>query len=219
MKANLLAASALLILIITSAAQEPYGSGECIKSFVIGMDLQNTPVPIGLEGFNIYIDGVYKGSTDKDGKLGASAYGGQHAINASKQMGPDTYSGSWIGTIECDYPAGGTTYVPIAINQIPREVSAQVQPPVINIPEPKNIGDVLLVVVIAVALIIGIVIVLKSLRYFLVNAILGLVVLFLANTFAGLNIAYTWLVILVCAIGGIAGAIIVIILHLYGIII
>ena len=88
--------------------------------------------------------------------------------------------------------------------------------PLINIPKPANLEDIILIVVIAVALIIGIIIVLKSIRYFLVNAILGLLVLYLANAFAGLNIAYTWLVIVICAIGGIAGAIIVIILHLYG---
>jgi hypothetical protein len=233
MKAKLLSASILLLIVAISAvsvissisaaaAQGPYmqqyGSGDCLRSFIVGVDLQRTSEQISPEGFNIYIDGAYRGATDKDGRLATSAYGGQHIINATKQEGSNILSGSWKGIVECYYPSGGTTYVPIAIGQIPHELAAQAQP-VINIPRPENIEDIVLIVVIAVALIIGIIIVLKSIRYFLVNAILGLLVLYLANAFAGLNIAYTWLVILVCAIGGIAGAVIVIILHLYGIII
>ena len=219
----------ILVAISTAASQGPYGQqygyGDCQKQFIIGVDLQKASTQVNPAGFSVYIDGAYIGSTDGDGKLVVTAYGGQHIINVSKQVGTDTYSGGWTGTIECYYPTGGTNYVPIMINQIPGETSAQVQSaqvqsaqaqPLINIPKPANLEDIILIVVIAVALIIGIIIVLKSLRYFLVNAILGLLVLYLANAFAGLNVAYTWLVIVICAIGGIAGAIIVIILHLYG---
>jgi hypothetical protein len=241
MKAKLLSISILLLIVAIStvsvissispaaaqgpypyAAQGPYtpqyGSGDCLRSFIVGVDLQRIPEQISPEGFSVYIDGAYRGVTDKDGRLVTNAYGGQHTVNASKEAGSNMFSGSWKGIVECYYPSGGTMYLPIAIGQIPHELAAQAQP-VINIPGPANIEDIVLIVVIAVALIIGIIIVLKSIRYFLINAILGLLVLYLANAFAGLNIAYTWLAILVCAIGGIAGAIIVIILHLYGIII
>jgi hypothetical protein len=42
------------------------------------------------------------------------------------------------------------------------------------------------------------------------------VILFAANTLFGLKIAYSWLNILICAIGGVIGAVIVIILTLFG---
>jgi hypothetical protein len=225
MKAKLLSASILLLVAIISAlpiisiavAQTQPSRGDCLRSFIVGVDLQRISDQISPVGFSVYIDGVYRGITDNNGRLATNAYGGRHTINASTQSESNIFSGSWNGIIECYYPQGGTTYVPIAIGQISRD-AGQVEP-VINIPKPANIEDVVLIVVIAVALIIGIVIVLKSIRYFLVNAILGLLVLYLANAFVGLNIAYSWLVILVCAIGGIAGAVIVILLHLYGIII
>lgn len=222
---NLLASIILFLIVISTASSQGYYSqqyayGDCQRSLIIGVDLQKVPSQISPEGFFIYADGRYIGSTNKDGQLGANAYGGQHIINASKSTGSDAYFGSWTGNIECYYPTGGTSYLPISISQISIKAAAQKQPaqaqPAINIPKPSNLGDIVFVVLIAVVLVIGIIIVLKSIRFFLVNAILGLLVLFLANAFIGLNIAYTWLVILVCAIGGIAGAIIVIVLHLNG---
>ena len=45
---------------------------------------------------------------------------------------------------------------------------------------------------------------------------MGLVILFLANAVAGLGIGYDWLVILICGIGGILGAFLVILLHFLG---
>ncbi len=234
MRANLLAVSVLLLLVTISITdsqepyRQPYGYGDCQKSFIVGVDWQKSSAPIGLDGFNIYLDGIYRGSTDRDGRLQINAYGGQHIINASKPIGSEVYSGSWSGLIECYYPAGGMTYVPVTINSVLNKDPVQqgqyiinrsiINQSIVNIPQPKNLEDILIIVGIALALIIGIVIVLRSIRYFLVNAILGLLVLYLANAFVGLNIAYTWLVVLVCAIGGIAGAIIVIILHIYGII-
>lgn len=215
----------LLIFVSTAASQGYYGQqyayGDCQRSFIVGVDLQKISSQVSPEGFAVDMDGRYIGSTNGDGQLGANAYSGQHKINASKSAGAYTFSGSWSGTIGCYYPTGGTNYVPILIKQIPTKVAALDQSsnaqPMINIPKPTNLEDIVFIVLIAVALIIGIVVVLKSMRFFLVNAILGLLVLFLANAFIGLNIMYTWLVILVCAIGGIAGAIIVIILHLNGI--
>ena len=55
----------------------------------------------------------------------------------------------------------------------------------------------------------------KSIKYLIVNSILGLIILFAANTLFGLEIAYSWLNILICAIGGVIGAVIVILLSLF----
>lgn len=56
--------------------------------------------------------------------------------------------------------------------------------------------------------------VVKKIVYLIINSILGLLTLFVANPVLGLDITYTWLVILICAIGGIIGAILIIILNL-----
>jgi hypothetical protein len=56
----------------------------------------------------------------------------------------------------------------------------------------------------------------RSIKNFAINAVMGLVILFLANAVAGLGIGYGWLTILICGIGGILGAVLVIILHLMG---
>ena len=55
----------------------------------------------------------------------------------------------------------------------------------------------------------------KAAKYLIVNSILGLIILFAANALFGLKIAYSWLNILICAIGGVIGAVIVIILNLF----
>lgn len=72
-------------------------------------------------------------------------------------------------------------------------------------------------VILILALIIGVILILKSIKHFIFNAIAGLIVLFLANAFLGLGIGYGWLVIIICGVGGIIGAIMVIALHLTGI--
>jgi len=56
----------------------------------------------------------------------------------------------------------------------------------------------------------------KAAKYLIVNSILGLIILFAANALFGLKIAYSWLNILICAIGGVIGAVIVILLNLFG---
>ncbi len=53
----------------------------------------------------------------------------------------------------------------------------------------------------------------KAVKQIVVNSIMGLLVLLAANILFGLNIAYSWIVLLICAIGGIIGAAIVILLH------
>jgi hypothetical protein len=59
--------------------------------------------------------------------------------------------------------------------------------------------------------------VLKTVKNMVVNAIMGLLVLVIANTALGLEIAYSWVVVLTCAIAGVVGAILVILLHYAGI--
>ncbi len=58
--------------------------------------------------------------------------------------------------------------------------------------------------------------VLKTAKHIVINAVIGLVILVLANLALGLKIAYTWVVIAICAIGGTVGALLVIVLHYLG---
>jgi hypothetical protein len=55
--------------------------------------------------------------------------------------------------------------------------------------------------------------ILKTLTGLAINAVLGVVVLFVAKLLLGLDIAITWLAIVICAIGGIFGALVIIILN------
>jgi hypothetical protein len=71
-------------------------------------------------------------------------------------------------------------------------------------------------IVLIAAIIFGAFLIFKSIKNFVVNAIMGVVVLFLANSVAGLGIGYSWLVVLICGIGGVLGAILVILLHFLG---
>jgi hypothetical protein len=71
-------------------------------------------------------------------------------------------------------------------------------------------------IVLIIAIIFGAILILRSLKNFIINAVVGLVILFLVNTFVGLGIGYSWLVILICGIGGILGALLVIVIHILG---
>jgi hypothetical protein len=73
-------------------------------------------------------------------------------------------------------------------------------------------GFILLFIVI----VFGAFLILRSIKNFVLNAIMGLIILFLANAVAGLGIGYGWLVILICGIGGVLGAFLVILLHFMG---
>jgi hypothetical protein len=68
-------------------------------------------------------------------------------------------------------------------------------------------------VVLIVVIVFGAFLILRSIKNFIINAVMGLLILFLANYVAGLEIGYSWLVILICGIGGILGAFLVILLH------
>lgn len=76
----------------------------------------------------------------------------------------------------------------------------------------NDAGLILLFIVI----VFGAFLILRSIKDFVLNAIIGLVILILANAVAGLGIGYSWLVILICGIGGVLGAFLVILLHLLG---
>ena len=65
-------------------------------------------------------------------------------------------------------------------------------------------------------IIFGAFLILRSVKNFIINAIVGLVVLFLADAVGGLGIQYNWLNILICGIGGVVGAFLVILLHILG---
>lgn len=79
-------------------------------------------------------------------------------------------------------------------------------------------GWPLYIAVIVLALIIGGSLIRKSLWDFIINAISGLVVIYLSSTILGIGISITIPTLLVCAIGGFPGAIILITLkYFYGI--
>jgi hypothetical protein len=67
-----------------------------------------------------------------------------------------------------------------------------------------------------IVIVFGAFLILRSIKNFVLNAIMGLVILILANAVAGLGIGYSWLVILICGIGGVLGAFLVILLHFLG---
>lgn len=71
-------------------------------------------------------------------------------------------------------------------------------------------------VLLTIVLIFGAYIILRSLKKFIINAIAGLFILFLANQFISPDIGYSWLVILVCGIGGAVGAVLLLALRFIG---
>jgi hypothetical protein len=55
--------------------------------------------------------------------------------------------------------------------------------------------------------------VLKTATSLAINAVLGVLVLMAAKLLLGLKIAITWVAVLICAIGGIFGALVIIVLN------
>ncbi|MDQ2050923.1 hypothetical protein RBH26_10560 [Natronolimnohabitans sp. A-GB9] len=76
--------------------------------------------------------------------------------------------------------------------------------------------EILLLVLVLVGVLIAATLV-RALTPFIVNAIAGLLVLFLGHAVFGLSIAITPVVLLIVALGGILGAIAVIVLAVLGI--
>ncbi len=83
-------------------------------------------------------------------------------------------------------------------------------------------GILLLVIVIIAAVLIGWLIV-KSLWKLILNAIVGLIILFAVNYFQVMSVAgrpeipINWITVLICAFGGVFGAALLIILDIFGI--
>ena len=69
--------------------------------------------------------------------------------------------------------------------------------------------------VLILAIIVAVVLykILKTATSLTINAVLGVLVLIVAKFILGLEIAITWITVLVCAIGGIFGALIIILLN------
>ncbi len=74
------------------------------------------------------------------------------------------------------------------------------------------------IIVVLIAVIVALLLykVLKTVKNMVINTIMGLVILVVANLALGLDIAYTWVVILTCALAGPVGAIFIILLHQLG---
>ncbi len=76
--------------------------------------------------------------------------------------------------------------------------------------------ELTLLFLLIVAIIVGFFI-LRTAGRLIINTILGLILLVISNFIFHLGIAYTIPVILICALGGIPGALLVILLHVLGI--
>ncbi len=71
----------------------------------------------------------------------------------------------------------------------------------------------LIVLFLAVLAVIAVYYVLKTAKLLIVNTILGLILLGASNIVFNMGIAYSATALLVCALGGIPGAVLVILLH------
>ncbi|MFB6124831.1 MAG: pro-sigmaK processing inhibitor BofA family protein [Halanaeroarchaeum sp.] len=78
---------------------------------------------------------------------------------------------------------------------------------------PLEIG----VLIVIAALVLGAYAVIRAVKPFIVNAVLGLLVLLVAGWF-GFGVNISWVVVLVVALGGIPGALLVIILAYVGLV-
>lgn len=74
-------------------------------------------------------------------------------------------------------------------------------------------------IALALVIVFGGLVILRSMKKFLINALVGIAILIVANNIVGLGIGYSWPVILICAIGGALGAMLIIALHYIGIVV
>ncbi len=74
------------------------------------------------------------------------------------------------------------------------------------------------IIVLVLAIIVAFVLykILKTATSLAINAVLGILILIVAKFLFGLNIAITFLAIIICAIGGIFGALLIILLNYLG---
>lgn len=75
----------------------------------------------------------------------------------------------------------------------------------------------LIIVILAIIGVIAAYYLLKTATKLIINAVLGLIILVAANAIFNLDINYSAYALIVCAFAGIPGAIIVILLHVFGI--
>ncbi|WP_254766090.1 pro-sigmaK processing inhibitor BofA family protein [Salinilacihabitans rarus] len=78
-------------------------------------------------------------------------------------------------------------------------------------------GLEILLLVLVLAAVLGASTVVRTVRPFIVNAVVGLLVLFLAQAVFGLQVAVTTVALVIVAVGGFPGALLVILLSLFGI--
>jgi uncharacterized membrane protein (UPF0136 family) len=79
---------------------------------------------------------------------------------------------------------------------------------------------VALEIIMVILAIIGVIVayyLLKTATHLIINAVLGLIIFFAANAIFDVGISYSLPALLVCAFAGIPGAIIVILLHIFGV--
>jgi len=76
--------------------------------------------------------------------------------------------------------------------------------------------EILLLAVVLVAL-LGASTIVETVRPFIVNAVVGLLVLFLAQVLFGLQIAVTPIALVIVALGGLPGSVLIILLSLFGV--
>ncbi|HWQ44539.1 MAG TPA: pro-sigmaK processing inhibitor BofA family protein [Methanosarcina barkeri] len=71
------------------------------------------------------------------------------------------------------------------------------------------------ILVLVLAIIVALVLykALRTATSLAINAVLGVLVLMVAKLLLGLQIAITWIAVLICAIGGIFGALVIIVLN------
>ena len=87
---------------------------------------------------------------------------------------------------------------------------------------PLEILTGLVILVVAIAAFIAIYYFFKVLKYLVVNSIVGLILLFISNFILemlnmGFSVEINWVSVLICAVGGIPGVIIVILLGFLGV--
>ncbi|RKD93527.1 pro-sigmaK processing inhibitor BofA family protein [Halopiger aswanensis] len=78
-------------------------------------------------------------------------------------------------------------------------------------------GLEILLLVLVLAAVLGASTLIQTARPFIVNAVVGLLVLFLAQAVFGLNVAVTPIALVIVAIGGFPGSLLVILLSLFGV--
>ncbi len=78
-------------------------------------------------------------------------------------------------------------------------------------------GLEILLLVLVLAAVMGATTIIQTVRPFIVNAVVGLLVLFLAQAVFGVSVAITPIALLIVAIGGLPGSLLVLLLSLFGV--